>query len=424
MGSDPIEVLLKRFIEDVRDGSKSNSAMHSILRGSHLAPERRSALIRACNGDLRYWYLISDEIRSEDPLQMAAAGMMLFTDWFPGGIGIPRERLSVIKERLNGSGTIRGAMGAKEAKQVPEKAALMSVPSFIKDHLYISYGETAREVLSDALLPPKYLGVRTNTLVMDRDGLASELNIEGVNATRSELDPDALLIPDGSAVDKLTAYRDGHMEVQDISSQIACRIALAGIEGKKVIDACAGNGGKTLSLAALMQNKGVLISIDPNERSLLRTRQRARRAQVWNYQRLHLKSEKDLDPYIGWADMVLVDGPCSGLGTMRRNPDIKLHLTQEQFRRFPDIQLPLLRTYSRLVAKSGRLVYSTCTLNPDENEKLIYRFNAEHPEFKIVPAKDLIPDLPRDLFRGPFFYPMPSEERSGFFAAIMKRNGN
>jgi 16S rRNA (cytosine967-C5)-methyltransferase len=212
------------------------------------------------------------------------------------------------------------------------------------------------------------------------------------------------------------------MEVQDISSQIACRLSIAGIDPKRVIDACAGNGGKTLALAALMQNKGVLISIDTNEKALLRTRQRARRAQVWNYQRLALKDEKDLDQYKDWADMVLVDGPCSGLGTMRRNPDIKLHLTQEKLREFPSIQMPIVESYSRLVSKGGRLVYSTCTLNPEENEKIVYRFTSKHPEFSILPARSLIPDLPKEMFRGQFFYPMPSEDHSGFFAAIMKRS--
>jgi 16S rRNA (cytosine967-C5)-methyltransferase len=121
--------------------------------------------------------------------------------------------------------------------------------------------------------------------------------------------------------------------------------------------------------------------------------------------------------------MVLVDAPCSGLGTMRRNPDIKLHLTRDRLREFPQIQLPLLATYSRLVAKGGRLVYSTCTLNPDENEKVVYRFTAEHPEFTIVDASGLMPDLPGGMFRGPFFHPMPGADRSGFFSAIMRKDG-
>jgi 16S rRNA (cytosine967-C5)-methyltransferase len=249
-----------------------------------------------------------------------------------------------------------------------------------------------------------------------------ELKKENVRAVASDLDMNALLLPEGTSIDSLSSYREGRLEVQDISSQLVCRLAIAGMGATRVIDACAGNGGKTLALAALMQNKGSLISMDTNERSLARLRQRGRRAQVWNYQRAHVKGWDDLRPYEGWADVVLVDAPCSGLGTLRRNPDIKLHLDREQVSKFPMVQLDLLRTYSKMVRPGGRLVYSTCTLNRSENEGVVNSFLSESKGFELKDAHNLLPDLPKDLFRGPFFQPLPADDRSGFYAAFMMKS--
>jgi 16S rRNA (cytosine967-C5)-methyltransferase len=321
--------------------------------------------------------------------------------------------------RVRGSDPLSRVLKASSSDQVPQKASLASAPDWLKDILSSSLGEDFRKVLADSLLPPRYLGGRANTLLTDREGLIKELKKAKVWVEGSELDPDGVKLLDGTSVDSLQAYREGRLEVQDLSSQLVCRLAVAGPAPSKVIDACAGNGGKTLALSALMGNKGALISMDNNERSLSRLRQRGRRAQVWNYQRVHVKGDEALEPYRNWADVVLVDAPCSGLGTLRRNPDIKLHLNRDQIIAFPALQLSLLKVYSRMVKAGGRLVYSTCTLNRAENEGVVNSFLSEAKGFELKDAQNLAPSLPKDLFRGPFFQPLPSEDRSGFFAAIL-----
>jgi len=413
------ELLLLDFLKDVLEGKKGNYALHTIFKRSPMAPDGRGLFARTCQGTLRSFELISSEISSRDPAQVAAAGMFLFTDRFPSDLGLEKRRMDAIKMRVGSSDPLSRVLKANSSEQVPQKAALASAPDWLKDILSSSLGEDFRGVLADSLLPPKYLVARANSLLTDREGSLKELMDARVWAEASELDPDAILLLDGTSVDSLQAYREGRLEVQDLSSQLVCRLAVKGMTTGKVIDACAGNGGKTLALSAMMGNKGNLVSMDNNERSLSRLRQRARRAQVWNYQRVHVKGDAELEPYKDWADVVLVDAPCSGLGTLRRNPDIKLHLDREQVSKFPMIQLDLLRTYSNLVRPGGRLIYSTCTLNRSENEGVVNSFLSEAKGFELKDAHDLMPDLPKDLFRGPFFQILPADDRSGFYAAFM-----
>ncbi len=413
------ELLLLSFLKDVIDGRKGNYALHTIFKSGTIPPHKRSYFATTCQGTLRLFELLSTEISSRDPVQITAAGMFLFTDRFPSDLGLDKKRLDAIRMRVKSSDPLNRVLKASSPDQVPPKASLASAPDWLKDTLSSSLGEDFRGVLADSVLPPKYLGARVNTLLTDRERLIKELNDARVWAEASDLDQDAIKLLDGTSVDSLEPYRDGRLEVQDISSQLVCRLAVKGTTDGKVIDACAGNGGKTLALSAMMGNKGNLVSMDTNERSLSRLRQRARRAQVWNYQRILVKGDADLGPYKNWADVVLVDAPCSGLGTLRRNPDIKLHLDREALSRFPPLQLDLLRTYSQLVGPGGRLVYSTCTLNRAENEGVVNSFLSEANAFELKDAHDLAPGLPKDLFRGPFFRPLPTDERSGFFAAVM-----
>jgi len=317
-----MELLLLDFLRSVHEGKKGNYALHAIFKNNAMPPDRRSRFARACQGTLRLHDLIASEITSRDPVQLTAAGTFLFTDRFPSDLRLEKRRLEAIKMRVRSSDPLSRVLKASSSDQVPQKASLASAPDWLKDILSSSLGEDFRKVLADSLLPPRYLGARANTLLTDREGLIKELRKAKVWVEGSELDPDGVKLLDGTSVDSLQAYREGRLEVQDLSSQLVCRLAVAGPAPSKVIDACAGNGGKTLALSALMGNKGNLVSMDTNERSLSRLRQRGRRAQIWNYQRVHVKGDEELEPYRNWADVVLVDAPCSGLGSLRRNPDI------------------------------------------------------------------------------------------------------
>ncbi|MDG6224178.1 MAG: RsmB/NOP family class I SAM-dependent RNA methyltransferase [Candidatus Thermoplasmatota archaeon] len=413
---------LKDFITSVLSGEKSNRSLHRILKYSNLDDRSRSRVAISCYSYLRWHHIFTKEIGSADPNELAMAASMVFLKEMPKDHDLFWERRKAIKATVERSKILPAITSIDRREDVSDNIASSSVPEFISSTLINSLGkEKAYDALADSLLHPRYIGIRTNTLLSTRDKVMRSISKVVNSPMMTDLDPDAFLLPDGTRIDDLEEYRQGLIEVQDISSQIACRIALAGIEGLKVVDACAGNGGKTLALSALMKNRGMLISMDTNERSLQRLRQRGRRAQIWNYQRLHVKDPSSLDPYREWADLVLVDAPCSGLGTMRRNPDIKIHLKQEDMERFPMVQYDILKTYSDLVKPGGRLVYSTCSMDKSENGSIVERFLKENEGFHPVQADGMVPYLPKDLFRGTYFHPMPGDDRSGFFAAIIER---
>lgn len=413
---------LSGFITYVMNGEKANRALHRTLSSLRIDDRSRSRIAISCYSYLRWHHIFVREVQSRDPSEISMAASMVFLKEIPKDSYIPWERRKRIKALVEGSRLLQSIPEIKRIEDIDEKVSFASAPDHISERLVRSLGKKrAHGVLADSLLHPRYIGIRANTLLTIREKVMGSLSKVVNSPVPTDLDPDAFLLPDGTRIDSLEEFRQGLIEVQDLSSQIACRIALAGIEGLKVVDACAGNGGKTLALSAMMENKGMLISMDTNDRSLQRLRQRGRRAQIWNYQRLHVEDPGSLKPYEQWADLVMVDAPCSGLGTMRRNPDIKIHLSAEQLKEFPSIQLELLDTYSRLVSKNGRLAYCTCTLNFAENEGVVKEFLDRHPDFGAIPCRDLATELSSDLFRGDHFDPMPTDHHSGFFMALMQK---
>ena len=409
-----LKLPLYHVIEEVASGRKANTALHNTLKTSGLQDEDRARLAVISYSTLRFWWAVSSDIGTNDPKRIADAALHLFAR--------QKDRREVGKVP-DLSEALLSASRARCPEEVPPDIAWSSVPEWLEDHLVNGLGkERALRFLQDSLLRPVSLTLRANSLLSTREKVMEGLRNEGINALGSELVPTAMTVPDGTRMDHLEAFRGGLVEVQDLSSQIACSLSLKGLSARHVVDACAGNGGKTLALGALMENKGVIVSIDPNERALLRLKQRAKRAQVWNYERLHLDDPSKLQKYRGWADMVLVDAPCSGLGTLRKNPDIKLHLKKEDIGRFSSVQSSLLKTYSELVRKGGRLVYCTCTIGAEEDQDVVQRFLREERGFKLEDAGSMEPALPRDMFQAEFFSTLPSDLGSGFFTAVMTRS--
>ncbi|MCZ8215023.1 MAG: class I SAM-dependent methyltransferase, partial [Cyclobacteriaceae bacterium] len=168
--------------------------------------------------------------------------------------------------------------------------------------------------------------------------------------------------------------------------------------GMRVIDACAGAGGKTLHLAALMQNKGRIISMDTEEWKLTELKLRARRAGVGNVETRVIESTKTIKRMEKMGDRVLLDVPCSGLGVLRRNPDAKWKLSPEFIEKVIDLQKNILHDYSMMVKPGGKLVYSTCSLMPTENEKQVATFLANNPDFTLEEEKHIWPSEGFDGF--------------------------
>ena len=215
--------------------------------------------------------------------------------------------------------------------------------------------------------------LRVNRLKADKATVQQALASEEI--VTEPLDADALLVTERKNLFRTQAFRDGLFELQDLSSQRAAP-ALEVEPGQLVIDACAGAGGKSLHLAALMENKGRLLSLDIHGWKLDELKRRARRAGVTNLETRAISSSKITKRLSGKADRVLLDVPCSGLGVLRRNPDAKWKLYPEVIDRVVAEQTDILSRYSRMVKTGGKLVYATCSVLPRENERQVETFLA------------------------------------------------
>ena len=230
--------------------------------------------------------------------------------------------------------------------------------------------------------------LRTNTLKIDKTQLQAQLSKEGIETDFIESHPDALKLKERANVFITSAFQSGFFEVQDASSQLVADY-LDVKPGMRVIDTCAGAGGKTLHLAALMENKGQIIATDIYESKLKKLKKRARRAGAHNISTRALDSSKVIKKLKNSADRVLIDAPCSGMGVLKRNPDSKWKLQPEFVENIIKTQAEILDKYASLVKKNGKLVYATCSILPEENEDQVKHFLANHSEFKFVKERKI-----------------------------------
>jgi 16S rRNA (cytosine967-C5)-methyltransferase len=230
------------------------------------------------------------------------------------------------------------------------------------------------------------LDLRVNHLKSNRSDARKSLAAEGVTATPTPFSPNGLRVHERIPLATLDAFKSGAVEVQDEGSQLAALMARAK-PGMRVVDFCAGAGGKTLALAAEMHNRGHLVACDISEARLQRSGQRLRRAGVSNVERRALSTERDkwVKRHAESFDRVFVDAPCTGTGTWRRNPDAKWRLTPKDLDELTELQARILESASRLVKPGGRLIYATCSLLPPENDRQIERFLAAHADFALLP---------------------------------------
>lgn len=275
--------------------------------------------------------------------------------------------------------------------------------------------------------PP--LAARVNTALGTRESVAAALSAEHISSEPGALSPDALILARDHDVFATEAFRAGLFEIQDEGSQLIGHI-VAPHSGHRVLDLCAGAGGKTLHLGALMKGKGEVIAYDSDPRKLTRARKRVRRSGLQNIRLVESEDAfRDVVARLGGKfDRVLVDAPCSGLGTVRRSPDITLRITEEAIERLAVIQADLLEQAAGLVAPGGRVVYATCSILDDENGAPVRAFLKRHPEFKVVPAAKAFPAGPEyDAARtaagdSKYFELWPHRHGTdGFYAAVLEK---
>jgi 16S rRNA (cytosine967-C5)-methyltransferase len=265
--------------------------------------------------------------------------------------------------------------------------------------------------------PP--LTIRVNPLKSDRESLRTALEAQGYASSMTELSPFGLVIDKKEDIFKTESFANGLFEVQDEGSQLVTMLTGAK-PGELVIDACAGNGGKSLFLSGLMKNHGTVIASDLSPAKLLNLRKRATRAGAFNIKTV---SRDELKEYNEMADRVLIDAPCSGMGVFRRNPDSKWRLTTNDIKQLASKQKEIISEYSMLVKPGGLLVYVTCTISMEENEEIVYGFLKENHDFQKVPAVLMNPDIfGKFMDEDGFFKSLPHKHNTdGFFGAVMEK---
>ena len=296
-----------------------------------------------------------------------------------------------------------GILSKLDKKTFPTKAIEHSVPDWLAGLFEKELGAKWEKEMS-ALNEQAPVILRANSLKISAENLVEILKEEGVNSFVLRGYPDAVQLEEKKNVFLTSAFKEGFFEVQDASSQKIAEL-LDVKEGMRVVDACAGAGGKTLHIAALMKNKGQIIALDIYEWKLAELKRRAKRAGAFNIETRFIEDNKVIKRLHNTADRLLIDAPCSGLGVLKRNPDNKWKIDEDFINRIKIEQENILQNYSKILKKGGKMVYATCSILPSENGEQVRKFLAENTEFALVKEENI----------------MPSDGYDGFYMALIER---
>lgn len=311
---------------------------------------------------------------------------------------------------------------AKNTDNLP-KYMQADLPEWFWDTLVAQYGEEQALTIARSMHQPAPLDLRVNTLKASREDILALFAKENTVPTLTPFSPLGLRMPQKMTISRHKMFTDGKIEVQDEGSQILAQI-VAPRRGEMIADFCAGAGGKTLAMGAIMRNTGRLYAFDVSEKRLDNLGVRLKRSGLSNLHAQVITSEADpkLKRLNGKFDRVLVDAPCSGLGTLRRNPDLKWRQTPQDIIELTAKQTRILERAAKLVKAGGLLVYATCSLIKEENEQIAEAFLASHAEFKLVPAHEVLAQQQIDLNTGDYLKMLPHlHQTDGFFAAVFEK---
>ena len=302
-----------------------------------------------------------------------------------------------------------------------------NLPEWLFDNLAGRYGEAFTAALGDAWLRPAPLDLRVNLIKASREEALAELHAAGLAAEPTPMAPAGIRMGGKPALNQLPLFINGVVEVQDEGSQLLCAL-VAPRRGEMVVDFCAGAGGKTLALGVAMRSTGRLYAFDVSDKRLANLKPRLARSGLSNVHPVLIDSERDakVKRLAGKIDRVLIDAPCSGLGTLRRNPDLKWRQNPQSVLELTAKQSSILDSAARLVKVGGRVVYATCSVLEAENEAIVRDFLAAQPDFRLVPVSQVlaeqkieVPGL--DETSGMLALYPHVHGTDGFFAAVLER---
>ena len=365
---------------------------------------------------------------------------LLFDHMSPSGSG-PKERRMAILGFHGPRDFLKSALSDVEKRWLDQCDAVKpedllerhrhNLPEWLVAPLKAQLGEGFWPLVQ-SLQEPAPLDLRVNALTDKCPDVQKELGLAGIPAVATPFSPWGLRVQGKPALAKLDAFARGAVEVQDEGSQLLA-LLLDAKRGEMVVDFCAGAGGKTLAIGATMRNTGRLYAFDTSAHRLDALRPRLARSKLSNVHPAAIAHERDerIKRLAGKIDRVLVDAPCSGLGTLRRNPDLKWRQSPKAIEELTAKQAAILQSAARLVKPGGRLVYATCSVLPEENEAIAEAFGAVHPEFEVLDVAPLLGALkvagPESLCAGGdvgarYLRLWPHRHSTdGFFAAVWQK---
>jgi len=302
-------------------------------------------------------------------------------------------------------------------------AVAADLPDWLWERFGAAYGDARRASLAQSLLVPAPFDLRANVLKTTRDAALATLQGEGFDARPTPYAPLGIRMPGRPMLATHPWLADGRLEVQDEGSQLVAH-AVAPRRSDLVVDFCAGAGGKTLALGALMRSQGRLYAFDVVDRRLAKLKPRLARSGLSNVHPELIAHERDtrIKRLAGKADRVLVDAPCTGIGTLRRNPDLKWRHDERTLAELTAKQSSILAAAASLVKPGGRLVYATCSLLPDENEAIVEAFLDSHGSFRPGDASAEMRRAEIAIDTGPMLRVAPDTHGcDGFFAAVLEK---
>ena len=361
---------------------------------------------------------------------------LLFQHLAQSGHGALERRLAILAWQ-GGETLIRGGMGPHEQTWLNQVKSIdrnsyseklrHNLPDWLAGALKSDLGEEGFWEFVAAMSASAPLDLRVNMLKANRDRAQQQLHEAGIESYATPYSPWGLRVDGKPALQKSDVFLRGDIEVQDEGSQLLA--AMVGPKrGEMVVDFCAGAGGKTLALGAAMRSTGRLYAFDVNGHRLDKLKPRLARSGLSNVHPAQLTNERDdrVKRLSGKIDRVLVDAPCSGLGTLRRNPDLKWRLSSKSIDEMVELQAKILESACRLVKSGGRLVYATCSPLRREDEGIAEAFSAAHPEFKMLDAGELLKasgvERADELNANGYFRSWPHQHgMDGFFAAAWQK---
>jgi len=393
----PADTTLRYFFKDERIGSNERELVAATVFG---VLRHRMLLEHACAGNAT-------------PRRMALAHMIRF-----GGYNL-RELEPVLKhEEKEWLSTVKGV----KVEDLP-LAVQAELPEWLVEKMRASYSDKDILAIGKSMQQGAPLDIRVNTLLARREDVLQQLQDKHIAATATPYSPIGIRLKEKIPLNKDALFTEGKIEVQDEGSQLL-GFLLAPKRNDMVVDFCAGAGGKTLMLSAMMNSQGRLYAMDVSEKRLANLKPRLKRSGASNIQPMLIAHENDLKVkrLAGKIDRVLVDAPCSGLGTLRRSPDLKFRQSPGSIEEFTRQQTAILSSASRLLKKGGRLVYATCSFLPEENQHIVQAFLAAHPDFVLRPVSEVLQQQKIALEAVDYLELRPHiHNTDGFFAAVIER---